>query len=532
MAVTQEPIADKPVVNTRALDDALNTQMAGLPPEVRAASKTRQLAAKAQSDVDQALASKQREVYEPIESRYREQVQQTQQQVGDIGQQLAKPFEVPKETVSDFAALGGLVAIAGTLLGSSGKQSANNVLASMTGIVSGYKKGRQDLIQQAFKEFEVNMKRLQALSTNAQTQLELASKLSATDKEKAKLLFAEIQAKYNGSIVAAKVAGEDAFTALTAANQVKQTNISASNAAQRIKEWKEGEETRRLQREKAQQDLLLGQYETYTDSKTGQIVRINKITGEKTAVAGTEGFVKPGTKPLGAADIKALKKGEAVANFVSDTIGKRVDADTASKATATVDFISKLNELKEANVRLGNVSGASVALANVINPFLTSAAEYDPVTKTSRITQETLDQAWENAKDSKEYKALSDKAKVMAKMELDTTMSYLQAKYGNRAPVAEFRAAQSNLSRKAANPDSYNQIMNNEIRASQARFALLGFDANDYNLLSQKLKSNVAGFEQSESSGGQYFVVAPNGKTYEFSTQDAADQFKKKIGIQ
>ena len=342
MAETQAPIADKPVVDTRALDDALNTQMSALPPEVRAASKTRQLAAKAQSDVDQALATKQREMYEPIESRYREQVQQTQKQVGDIGQQLAKPFEVPKETVSDFAALGGLVAIAGTLLGSSGKQSANNVLASMTGIVSGYKKGRQDLIQQAFKEFEANMKRLQALSTNAQTQLELASKLSATDKEKAKLLFAEIQAKYNGSIVAAKVAGEDAFTALTAANQVKQTNIAASSAAQRIEEWKAGEETRRLQREKLEQEIAIGKGEVY--EQNGQLVYFDRVTQTMKPIEGSAGARRPGAKaPPGVIGPTA---------FLQSTIGKstgdvKLDgkiADTAKAVVATNDLLERLKD--------------------------------------------------------------------------------------------------------------------------------------------------------------------------------------------
>ena len=276
MAVTSETTVDKPTVDTRALDDALNTQMAGLPGEVRAASKTRQLAAKAQSDVDQILATKQREAYEPIESRYREQVVAGQKQIGDIGKQLATPFEVPKETIADFSALGGLVAIAGAMLGSSGKQSANNVLASMTGIVSGYKKGRADMIQQAFKEFETNMKRLQSLSTNAQTQLELASKLSATDTAAAKLKFAEIAAQYNGSIIAAKVAGEDAFTALTAANTIKQTNLAAAKNAQSIKEWNDGAETRRLQKEKIEQEIAIGKGDVY--EQNGKLVYFDRVT--------------------------------------------------------------------------------------------------------------------------------------------------------------------------------------------------------------------------------------------------------------
>jgi len=342
MAVTPETTVEKPTVDTRALDDALNTQMSGLPAEVRAASKTRQLAAKAQSDVDQALTAKQREIYEPIESRYREQVVQGQKQVGDIGKQLATPFEVPKETVADFSTLGGLVAIAGAMLGSSGKQSANNVLASMTGIVSGYKKGRADMISQAFKEFETNMKRLQALSTNAQTQLELASKLSATDKEKAKLVFDEIKAKYNGSIIAAKVAGDDAFTALTAANTIKQTNIAAQSAAQRIEEFKAGAETRRLQQEKLEQEIAIGKGDVY--EQNGKLVYFDRVTQTVKPIEGSEGARKPGAKgQIGIIGPSA---------FLQSTIGKttgdvKLDgkiADTAKAVVATNDLLERLKD--------------------------------------------------------------------------------------------------------------------------------------------------------------------------------------------
>jgi predicted Fe-Mo cluster-binding NifX family protein len=357
MAVTPETTVEKPVVDTRALDDALNTQMSSLPPEVRAASKTRQLAAKAQSDVEQALTTKQREMYEPIESRYREQVLQTQKQVGDIGEQLNKPFEVPKETIADFSALGGLVAIAGAMLGSSGKQSANNVIASMTGIVSGYKKGRADLIQQAFKEFEANMKRLQALSTNAQTQLELASKLSATDKEKAKLLFAEIQAKYNGSIIAAKVAGEDAFNALTAANTIKQTNLAASSNAQRIKEWEAGAETRRLQELKAKQDVDLGPIRQYQGTD-GYLYEYNEVTKKITKIEGSQGLTPPSSRGSGVAGGGAVQFRYNTAMASAATLlGYEIENLASSPLAANLPAAGELITKPETSV-----TGAAVSL--------------------------------------------------------------------------------------------------------------------------------------------------------------------------
>ena len=468
MAVTQEPIADKPVVNTRALDDALNTQMAGLPPEVRAASKTRQLAAKAQSDVDQALASKQREVYEPIESRYREQVQQTQQQVGDIGQQLAKPFEVPKETVSDFAALGGLVAIAGTLLGSSGKQSANNVLASMTGIVSGYKKGRQDLIQQAFKEFEVNMKRLQALSTNAQTQLELASKLSATDKEKAKLLFAEIQAKYNGSIVAAKVAGEDAFNALSAANQVKQTNIAASSAAQRIEEWKAGEETRRLQKQQIQQQIDIGKGEVFVQD--GKLVYLDKTTKTLIPIEGSEGARRVGSKDS-VLDREVLNEVNKYYPTLKPENLSGLSKDGVKRVIGSLETIKSIEHIAEYIKQNPQSVGASAKLKNIINLDAIKSITGDDsaaANAKSAIIDRQIDAA------QKEGKLTADEvrsAKVLNKMLFAVALSDVQSS-GQRGSVYLDRAFQG-LYDQSSRLDTLMNILDERIRESDRRLNVL-----------------------------------------------------------
>jgi hypothetical protein len=202
------------------------------------------------------------------------------------------------------------------------------------------------------------------------------------------------------------------------------------------------------------------------------------------------GAVKLGTKPT------ALKKDESMANFVKDAIGRPVDTSSAAILVGAVDFAGKLDKLKKASTELGNVTGLSVGVADRMNAFLRSNVPVDLQTGQQIITQEVLDQAWENAKTSKDYTSLSEKSKVLAKTELDTVMSYLQAKYGNRAPVAEFKAAQQAISRKNMDATAYQQVLNNEQQSSFDRLAGRGFTAADYQKVKKKAEAEAAQFKQ------------------------------------
>jgi vacuolar-type H+-ATPase subunit I/STV1 len=197
------------------------------------------------------------------------------------------------------------------------------------------------------------------------------------------------------------------------------------------------------------------------------------------------GAVKLGTAPKE----KGLpKKGESQAKFVGDTIGRPVDVDAAGKLTSGLAYIQGLKELQEKNLTLGNVAGLSVAIADKVNGLL--KPELDPLTRTQTIevTQEALDKAWTEAQKDKSFTSLSEKSKVMAKKELDTIMLNLQTKYGNRAPVAEFRAAQAVLSRRTSDPVAFNRTMTEETTGTYRRLNQLGFNKQDIEKMDNKLK--------------------------------------------
>ena len=165
----------------------------------------------AKSDVAMQTAKQKEETMRPLQEAKVARIGQAEEQQAGISKELNTPFQVPQETVADFSQLGGLVGIMGVMLGTSGKMSAQNVLQSATGILDGYKKGRADLISQKQKEFETNMKRLNALSSQVQTELKTYMEKAAVKDQTAALSIETIAAIANNGIIAEVVKGQSAF---------------------------------------------------------------------------------------------------------------------------------------------------------------------------------------------------------------------------------------------------------------------------------------------------------------------------------
>ena len=213
-----------------ALQETLNKPMAD---PFGVASKTR-AAEQAKADMGVELAQKQEQEMKPILEAERQKMDEVGARQAQIGQQMEKPFEIPKETMGDFAQLAGLVAIAGTMLGSSGKQSANNVLGAMTGIMEGYKSGRKEVVANSYKEFDTNMKRLQGLQKQIDSELTLYLQKSATNREEAKTHLATAKALAGQGIAGTIADGQSADKVAQLQMQLKQMGQSAQQHQERI----------------------------------------------------------------------------------------------------------------------------------------------------------------------------------------------------------------------------------------------------------------------------------------------------------
>ena len=368
-------------------------------------------------------------------------------------------FHPTKENAQSLGELFSLVATMGVMLGGGGKMAAQGALDSMTGMLKGWQSGRKDLYEKELKEFDKEYKRVQDIRTDIQNKLQKGMQLASIDKEAS---YSELQqaAALSGasSIVQSYIKAGQPKMALDLMNKAISIDKDVLDRQQKAEQHRQ-----------SMFSSHAANYQ-YFQNPDGTVIAINTKNPQdvQTLSKETSDLLRGANKLGGTKKEKDLKKGETVAQNMSEIIGQKIDIDTAAKIAATHDFTRKLQDLKTTNVKLGNVSGIAVNFSNQINQFLTRK-----VGENGYITQADMDEAKTNLDSDKSFQGLSDKSKIMAKKELDTVMSYLQTKYGNRAPVAEFRAANSVLSRKSSSATSYNAILDNEITAANQRLAPL-----------------------------------------------------------
>jgi len=98
-------------------------------------------------------------------------------------------FVATRETARDIGSLASLLMVAGAALGGKGKQGALMAVQSMTGMLAGYRQGRQDLYQRERQNFETGLRQVQAQNTQLQEAFTRAQRLAQTDMEAARQQF-------------------------------------------------------------------------------------------------------------------------------------------------------------------------------------------------------------------------------------------------------------------------------------------------------------------------------------------------------
>jgi hypothetical protein len=324
-------------------------------------------------------------------------------------------------------------------------------------MLQGWQEGRQDLYERELKEFEKNYQKIKDMREDLRKDLEDYFKVATSNREAASLRLETIARKAGtNSLIGAYARKGDI-------NSIVKLYESSGNFLQK-------EEALRIQRA-SHQNAARDSYQ-YVE-KDGKVYAINKNNpmdirevDPKVAGAATLGKDK---KPPG-----MPKKGETQTRAISEIIGRPVDVPTADKLASTWDFTRKLEELKEKSKGLGGVSGIAVQFSDKMNQFLVSKVGAD-----GKVSIDDMRQATTDIEKDKSFTNLSDKSKVMAKAELDTIMSYLQQKYGNRAPVAEFKAATTAISRKSTSEKAFAEIMDNEKNSALGRLVQTGVTADE-----------------------------------------------------
>ncbi|MGV2434601.1 MAG UNVERIFIED_CONTAM: hypothetical protein LVT10_06705 [Anaerolineae bacterium] len=104
-------------------------------------------------------------------------------------------FHPTKDNAESLGGLFSIVSVLGVALGSSGKQSGLNAMNAMTGMMSGWQKGRADLFKREKEEFDKEFNRIKVIRENLRKDLEDYMKLLPYDKEAAMYKASEISAK-------------------------------------------------------------------------------------------------------------------------------------------------------------------------------------------------------------------------------------------------------------------------------------------------------------------------------------------------
>jgi hypothetical protein len=129
--------------------------------------------AEGERDASGAYAAEQRRLTQDLERRV----------------QPIPEFVATRETARDIGALASLLMVAGSMLGGKGKQGALMAVQSMTGMMAGYRQGRQDLYQRERQNFETGLRQVQAQNTQLQEAFTRAQRLAQTNLEAARQEF-------------------------------------------------------------------------------------------------------------------------------------------------------------------------------------------------------------------------------------------------------------------------------------------------------------------------------------------------------
>ena len=171
----------------------------------------------------QLKASGEKRVKEKFAETTRKDIELTEEQERGLEQ---PKFEPSQENALSLGSLFSLVATMGIMLGGSGKQSANNAMNAMTGMLKGWQTGRKDVYDKELKLYEKEMKRIELERKNLQTKLERLATLRVADRDAAFALENEIASQYPG-IIASKVKNNTIDTVFQFVNSLNTTALAA-----------------------------------------------------------------------------------------------------------------------------------------------------------------------------------------------------------------------------------------------------------------------------------------------------------------
>ena len=212
------------------------------------------------------------DVQSAIATQTREQSQDIEAGLDLVREKFPYPqFKPTQENMQSIATLFSLVGMIGVAMGGAGKMSAMGSLNAMTGMMSGWQKGRKDLWEKEKVEFDKNMAKTKSILDDAYKDADRAYKTLAYNREEAAALAGQSAAKL-GSQVAKQILEKQGIERyISYLDGVKKDLKHAEDLASQEKREEKREEAR-IARDKAnfaQQDKLAREREAAAERRLG-----------------------------------------------------------------------------------------------------------------------------------------------------------------------------------------------------------------------------------------------------------------------
>ncbi len=383
------------------------------------------------------------------------------------------PAFIPtQDTAADMGTLFSLLAVAGQALGGKGKTGAMAAMASMTGMLNGWRQGRQDLYEKERRNFEAGLRQIQAQNQALQEMYTRATRAAQTDMQGA-LAEAERRAIELGAplaALAARRAGNQGLNTIDQSyaqvvNQLE-SRVQAARQAAAVREQTradaiEGEQRRAaaaLQtqiaqegRQRAEADRVR-QIAVDTEAARNERERQEATARDRRNVQGQENYLEQQGLPR-----------EAI-----NRIGEREVAAVSSRIEAA-ELTYRLAEAVKNNPQAAGLAG------QIINRF----ERLDPSRYGNDVQGGFFNSLLNGFVDREPLRGTPDQiaqARSIAKLAVDVINARaLAASGGSRMLVSEFNAQKGVISLEGQSPQSavsvYNNLANDDIRGI-SRFGL------------------------------------------------------------
>jgi len=343
-----------------------------------------------QKILEQTSMLKQKEM-EPLIAQERAKRQEFAGRQKEISTELTKPFQVPQATMADYASMGGMLAIIGTMFGGAGKQPAAQSLAAMTGTLDGYQKGRKDLVDRSFKEFEANMKRLQALMKAVDVELAAYGEDAKLGRESAAVRLEVASALVRGGSLEGLIRGKSADSILKAREHAQTLGQNAAQHADRIKMDKA-----RLDAEEAKRTAAAAEAKA-KDARTPVFYDDERkvwLNADRQVIPGSEGLTR--TPPKAGKTQGTVGSAAALQRLLpNETVTlKENEAKPILESIQSTARLSKfIDKAQDPDIDFGEIGRISNRIQSLISRNLGDRTEITNANQLAGATSTAVDQA-------------------------------------------------------------------------------------------------------------------------------------------